>query len=47
MQMVSTIHLYLADDMVIHVLDEIFFIVIWMKLEKMYMVKSLTNALFL
>ena len=46
MQMVSTICLYLTDDVVIHVLNEIFPTAIWTKLEEMYMAKSLTNALF-
>ena len=47
MQTVSTIRLYLADDVVIHVLNESSPTVLWEKLEELYMAKSLTNALFL
>ena len=47
MQEVSTIRLYLADDMVIYVLSETFPTAIWAKLEKLYMKKSLTNVLSL
>ena len=47
MQTVSTICLYLMDDMVIHLLSETSLMVMWMKLKEMYMVKSLTNVLFL
>ena len=47
MQTVSTIRMYLADEVVIHVLDEIFSTVLWSKLEELYMMKSLTNTLFL
>ena len=47
MQTVSMIRLYLADDVVIHVLNESSPTVLWEKLEELYMAKSLTNALFL
>ena len=47
MQVVSTSCLYLADEVVIHVLDETFPTVLWSKLKKLYMVKSFTNTLFL
>ena len=46
MQTVSMICLYLTNDVVIYVLGEIFSMVIWSKLEEIYMTKSLTNALF-
>ena len=45
--MVSTIRLYLTDEVVIYVLDETFLIVLWSKLEELYIAKSLTNVLFL
>ena len=47
MQAVSTICLYLADKVVIYVLDETFQTMLWSKLEELYMVKSLINILFL
>ena len=47
MQTVSTIRMYLADEVVIHVLSETFTTVLWLKLEELYMAKSLTNTLFL
>ena len=37
---------YLADEMVIHVLRETFLTMLWSKLEKLYMAKSLINTLF-
>ena len=46
MQVVSTICLYLADKVMIHVLDETFPMMVWSKLEELYMTKSLTNTLF-
>ena len=46
MQMVSTIRIYLADEMVIHVLSETSPTVLWLKFEELYMTKSLTNILF-
>ena len=46
MQMVSTIHLYLVNEVVIYVLGNTFSIVLWSKLEKLYITKSLTNILF-
>ena len=47
MQMVSTIHLYLADEVVIYVLGETSPTILWSKLEELYIMKSLTNILFL
>ena len=41
------IHLYLVDDIAIHVLNETFSIVLWEKLEELYMGKTLTNSLLL
>ena len=43
---VSTIHLYSMDDVVMYVPNKIFLTIIWMKLEEMYIAKSLTNTLF-
>lgn len=43
MQAVSTICLYLTGDVVIHVLNETFLMMIWTKLEELYTAKSLTN----
>ena len=47
MQTVNTIRLYPADEVVIHVLGETSPMILWSKLEELYMVKSLTNTLFL
>ena len=47
MQSVSTIRLYLIDEVVIYVFDETFLTMLWLKLEELYMTKSLTNTLFL
>ena len=47
MQAVSTIRMYLTDEVVIHVLSETSPTVLWSKLEELYMAKSLTNTLFL
>ena len=47
MQAVSTIRMYLADEVVIHVLSETSPVVLWSKLKELYMAKSLTNTLFL
>ena len=47
MQTVSTFCMYLTDEIVIHMLDEIFSTILWSKLEELYMTKSLTNTLFL
>ena len=47
MQVVNTIRLYLTDEVVIHVLGETSPTMLWSKLEKLYMMKSLTNTLFL
>ena len=47
MQAVSTIRLYLADEVMIHMLGKTPSIILWSKFEKLYMAKSLTNTLFL
>ena len=47
MQVVSSVCMYLADEVVIHVLSETSATMLWSKLEELYMVKSLTNTLFL
>ena len=47
MRAVSTIRMYLTDEVVIHVLSETSPTVLWSKLEELYMMKSLTNILFL
>ena len=47
MQTVSTIRLHLADDVAIHVLNETSPIILWTKLEKLYIEKTLTNMLLL
>ena len=47
MQTVSTIHMYLTDEVVIYMLSETSPTVLWSKLEELYMTKSLTNTLFL
>ena len=47
MQAVSTICIYLADEVVIYILGETFPTVLWSKLEELYMTKSLTNTFFL
>ena len=41
------IHLYLTDEVIIHVFDETSPMMLWSKLEELYMAKSLTNTLFL
>ena len=46
MQVVNTICLYLADEVVIYVLGETSPMMLWSKLEELYMMKSLTNILF-
>ena len=46
MQTVSTIRMHLADEVVIYVLGEICSTVLWSKLEKLYVAKSLINILF-
>ena len=45
MQTVSTICLYLTDEVVIHALGETSPMVLWSILEELYMMKSLTNTL--
>ena len=40
---VSMIRLYLADEVVIHMLGKTSPIILWSKLEELYMVKSLTT----
>ena len=47
MQTVSTIRMYLTDEVMIYVLGETSSMVLWSKLEKLYMVKSLINIFFL
>ena len=47
MQAVSTIRLYLVDDVVIDVFGETSPMVLWSKLKELYMAKLLTNMLFL
>ena len=47
MQMMSTIRLYLTDEVVIHILGETSSMILRLKLEELYMMKSLTNPLFL
>ena len=46
MQVVSSVCMYLADEVVIHVLSETSPMVLWSKLEELYMAESLTNTLF-
>ena len=46
-QTMNTIRLYLMDDVTIHVLNETSPIVLWAKLEELYMGKTLTNMLLL
>ena len=46
MQTVSMIRLYLADEVVIYVLIETSPMMLWSKLEELYIVKSLTNTFF-
>ena len=47
MQAMSMIRLYLADEVVIRVLDKTSLMMLWSKLKELYMTKSLTNTLFL
>ena len=47
MQAVSTICLYLVDEVIIHVLGESSPMMLWSKFEELYMTKSHTNTLFL
>ena len=46
-QTVSTIRLYLTDDVAIHVLNETSPTVLWTKFKELYMGKTLTNMLLL
>ena len=39
--------LYLMDHVVIHILSKTFLMVLWLKVEKLYIVKSLINILFI
>ena len=39
--------MYLTDEVVIHMLSEIFLTVLWSKLKELYLMKSLTKTLFL
>lgn len=43
----STIHLYIADNIVNNVIDDDSIVVIWDKLKKLYLAKSLTNKLYI
>ena len=47
MQVVSTICLYLTNNMVIHMLSKTSLMTMWIKFEEIYMMKSLTNSLSL
>lgn len=42
----STICLYLANNVVIHILSETFSMMLWTKFEELYIVKFFTNTLF-
>ena len=44
---VSTIRLYLTNDVAIHILNETFPTVLWVKLEELYIEKIITNTLLL
>jgi hypothetical protein len=44
---VATIQLCLGDDVMSHVMDEESLAIVWLKLESLYMPKSLTNKLYL
>jgi hypothetical protein len=44
---VATIQLCLGDDVMSHVMDEKSLAIVWLKLESLYMPKSLTNKLYL
>lgn len=46
-QVVSMTQLYIADNVVIHLLSKTSLMVMWTKLKDMHMTKLLTNALFL
>ena len=45
MNVVNTIRLYLADELMYDVMDDVSSAAIWLKLESRYMSKSLTNKL--
>ena len=45
-KVVTTIRLYLADNVMYHVMDEESPTTIWLKLKSRYMSKSLTNKLY-
>ena len=45
MKVVNTIRLYLADELMYDVMDDVSSAAIWLKLESRYMSKSLTNKL--
>ena len=45
MKVVNTIRLYLADELMYDVMDDVSSVAIWLKLESRYMSKSLTNKL--
>ena len=46
MQAVSTIRMYLADEVVIHVLGKTSPTMLWSKLKELYITKSLMNIIF-
>jgi hypothetical protein len=46
-KVVATIRLCLGDDMMYHVMDEESPAAVWLKLESRYILKSLTNKLYL
>jgi hypothetical protein len=43
----ATIWLCLENDVMYHVMDEEFLVIVWLKLESWYMSKSLMNKLYL
>lgn len=47
MEAINTIRLYPSDNVLFNVMDEDSVSVIWKKLEKLYMKKSITNKLYL
>jgi len=47
MRTISTIHLCLVDNVLFNVIDKDLALVLWERLEKFYMGKSLTNKLYL
>lgn len=47
MRAVSTIHLRLANNVLFNVINDDSTLILWERLEKLYMGKSLTNKLYL